>query len=50
MVATVWSRTLTGTDHVDVDGRIILKWVSENYSVRVWIGLNYLRIGPVVEF
>jgi hypothetical protein len=26
-----------------VDARMILKWKSENYAVRLWIGVNSLR-------
>jgi hypothetical protein len=30
-----------------VDGRIILKWILEKYSVRMWTGCMWLRVGPM---
>jgi hypothetical protein len=29
---------------LDVDGRIILKWILKKYGVRVWTNLKKLRI------
>jgi hypothetical protein len=31
----------------DVGGWTILKWILERYDVMEWIGLIWLRIGPV---
>jgi hypothetical protein len=36
-----------GRDHsetLDVDRRIILKWILVEYGLSVWIGLSWLRI------
>jgi len=30
-----------------VDVRIILKWLLKKLDIRVWIGIIYLRMGPV---
>jgi hypothetical protein len=31
---------------IGIDGRIILKLILEKYSVRVWMGFNWLKIWP----
>jgi hypothetical protein len=31
---------------VGLGQRIILKWFPEKWDVRVWTGLDWLRIGP----
>jgi uncharacterized protein (UPF0128 family) len=28
-----------------IDGRIILKWILEKYSGKVWTGISWIRIG-----
>jgi hypothetical protein len=41
MYTELWSERLKGRCHledVDVDGRIILKWVFEEYDEKVWKG------------
>jgi hypothetical protein len=30
---------------IDVDGRIILRWIFRKWDVGVWTGSNWLRIG-----
>jgi hypothetical protein len=35
-------------DHLEdpgIDGRIVLRWTFRKWDVRVWTGLNWLRIG-----
>ena len=31
--------------HIDIDGRIILRWIFRKCDVEVWNGLSWLRIG-----
>jgi hypothetical protein len=28
-----------------LDGRTVLKWILDNYGVKVWTGLDWLRVG-----
>jgi hypothetical protein len=38
-----------GKNHLedqDIDGRTILRWILRKQGMRVWTGLNLLRIGP----
>jgi hypothetical protein len=35
---------------LDVDGRVILRWIAERYGGVVWAGLIWLRIGMGVGF
>jgi hypothetical protein len=47
-VKKFWFRGLNGDDHSEDLGEvenIILKWMSEKLSWRVWIGFIWLRIG-----
>jgi len=32
-------------EYLDVDRRIILKWIFKKWDVGVWTGLSWLRIG-----
>ena len=34
-------------EDVDMDGRIILKWISRQYNLRVWTGIIFLSAGAV---
>jgi hypothetical protein len=41
---------LKGRDHLkdlDVHARIILKWIIQKQSVRLWTGFIWLRIGSI---
>ena len=43
---------MRGTDHLedlDVDWRIILKWIFRKWDVGVWTGSSWLRIGTGVS-
>jgi len=43
-----WWGNLRERDYVedpDVDGRIILRWVFQQWEVRVWAGSSWLRKG-----
>jgi len=49
MYTKCWSEKPKGRDHLGDPGvveRIILKWILEKQSVRVWNVLNRLNIGP----
>jgi hypothetical protein len=42
-----WWGNLSERDHMGdagLDGRIILRWISGKWDVRVWIGSSWLRI------
>jgi hypothetical protein len=44
----VWWGNLREGDHLktpDIDGRIILTWISEKWAERTWTGLMWLMIG-----
>jgi hypothetical protein len=48
MHTILWLETLKGRDHledVDVDGRLILKWILGKQDWKVRIGLIWLTIG-----
>jgi len=41
-------RNIRETDHLEdlgVDGKIILKWIFNNWDEQTWTGLVWLRIG-----
>jgi len=43
-----WGGNLRERDHLgdlDVDGRIILRWIFRKWNVGVWTGSSWLRIG-----
>ena len=43
-----WWRNLRERDHLedpDIDGRIILRWISRKKDVGAWIGSSWHRIG-----
>jgi hypothetical protein len=47
MSTKLWQGTLKGRDHseqIEVDEKIILKWILEKYGLRVWTGFVWLRI------
>jgi hypothetical protein len=48
MDTRIWSRNLKERDNfrnLDVDGRLIIKWILNKQLIRVWSGLNWLMIG-----
>jgi hypothetical protein len=43
-----WSKNLEERKHLedlDVDGMLILEWISEKEAGKFWIGFMWLRIG-----
>jgi hypothetical protein len=47
MCKKFWLESLKGRDHsedLDVDGKIILKWILGKSGLGMWIGLIWLRI------
>jgi hypothetical protein len=48
MRSKFWFENVKGSDHtgdLDVEGRIILKWILKIQGVRVWAVFVWLRIG-----
>jgi hypothetical protein len=48
MCKKLWLESLKGRDQwedLDVDGRIILRWILKKHGGRVWNGFVWLRIG-----
>ena len=44
----VWVGKPEGKGHwgdLDIDGRIILRWIFRKWDVGVWTGLRWLRVG-----
>jgi len=38
-------RLRNNLEDLDVDGRIILRWIFREWDMRVWTGSSWLRIG-----
>jgi hypothetical protein len=51
MNTKLWLENLKGGDHSEelgIDGKIILEWILEKQSGKVWTGCIWLRIGTSV--
>jgi hypothetical protein len=44
----VWGGNMKGkyqSEYLNIEDRIILKWILKKQDRRVWVGYNWLRIG-----
>jgi hypothetical protein len=37
-------------EDIDIERRTVLKWIARKYVANMWIGLNWLKIGPKGAF